>query len=139
MKKTARKKSPRRNGPLYAAAALAGLIISAVAAVGKGFAFGQKAYLNAHFAAGGFSLGGWILVAAGVLALIISLEPIVYFCYHREKSCAAKATKALSSYSAYRKAKGKRPLRPVFFLLAVGAGFLLLSALFEGLYYNMPL
>lgn len=141
-KKKKRKKGLGGTLAQYLSTLFIGAVIGVAVARARGLAGGQAAYLNARYFSDGFFVAGLILTGIGGLVWISTTGFFDIFGYAFRSLVvlftALRKPQEHKQYYDYKTERAAHRGKPLFFLLAVGVLFLLLSALCLGLYYNMP-
>ena len=141
-KKKKRKKGLGGTLAQYLSTLFIGAVIGVAVARARGLAGGQAAYLNARYLSDGFFVAGLILTGIGGLVWISTTGFFDIFGYAFRSLVvlftALRKPQEHKQYYDYKNERAAHRGKPLFFLLAVGVLFLLLSALCLGLYYNMP-
>ena len=126
----------------YMAAFFAGLVIAVLVALLRGFAFEQAGYLKARYLSDGFFVAGVLLTGVGVLIWISTTGFFDLFSYAFHSLpvlfTALKNPEEHTHYYEFKAMQEKKRGKPLYFLVIVGAGYLLLSAICLGMYYNLP-
>lgn len=109
-----------------------GMCISILTALHQGFAFALPAYLKARYLSDGFFVAGILLSGLGGLVMISTTGFFDMFSYALYcllmRFTQMKRGRDHSSFYAYKTSKDARRGKPKGFLLLLGLGFCLLSA-----------
>lgn len=149
MKKNAKRKPAQRkkrgsvgSPAQFASASFAGLAIAVMVALFRGFAFDLPGYLKAWYLSDGFFVAGVMLTGVGILVWVSTKGFFDMFSYAIHSIpvlfTAIKRPEEHTHYYDFKETREANRKKPLYFLMIVGAGFLLLSAICLGMYYNLP-
>lgn len=130
------------NPSQYLATLLAGLVISALVAWGKGFRLDAPGYEKAGCLSDAFFAAGAVIAGLGVLTWIgnVGFFDIMSFGVHNlvEQIPFVHRGEQFENYYDYKQKKDENRKGTRHHLLIVGAFFLVLAILCLGLYFNLP-
>lgn len=126
----------------YVSAIFVGLVIAVPVAFSQGLALGQPGYLSARYLSDGFFVAGLLIAGIGGLVWISSTGFFDIFSYGFHSLLvlfsSLRNPKDHEKYYDYKTMREEKRGQPLYFLVIVGAAFLLLAVICLGLYYNLP-
>lgn len=126
----------------YTAAVFAGLVIAFPVALLRGLSLGQAAYLNARYCSDGFFVAAMLITGVGILVWISTtgfFDILSYAAHNMQVLLSALwRPKEHKTYYDYKAMRDEKRGKPLYFLVIVGVGYLILAAICLGLYYNLP-